>query len=132
MSQLNENFQKLTGINGFDVEKYIEEAENKTKAYNDLQWKISKGLIRDHNLYRNDDESVSMQKLKLYANVMIDIAKECNVSSDKNDVDNIDINSNESTNDAADKKAQEILSEAYAILEDGYDSEDEDDNISSN
>ena len=50
MSELNQKFQRLTGINGFDVDKYIESTEDKQKAYNEIQWKIAKGLVREQKL----------------------------------------------------------------------------------
>lgn len=127
MSGLNEKFQKLTGINGFDIEKFIKDSDDKVKAYNRLQWMVPKGLCRDKSLFHEEkEESQAHKNLILYAEVMTGLAEACGVSAD-----NLDINQNESTDDASDKRAQEILSEAYAIL-DGYDSEDDDNNNSSN
>lgn len=108
MAGLNDNFQKLTGINGFDVEDYIENASDKTKAYNDIQWRVAKGLIREQKLLRGADN----ETIKLYAEVMTNVAELCGI-----DVDNIDLNGNQQV-DPEDKKAQETLSEAYAILSD--------------
>lgn len=113
MSELNQKFQRLTGINGFDVDKYIESTEDKQKAYNEIQWKIAKGLVREQKLLRGADS----ETIKLYAEVMSNIAEACNV-----DVDNIDINSN-GTIDPEDTKAKEALSEAYAILSGDIDGE---------
>lgn len=126
MSELNNKFQQLTGINNFDVDAYIEAAEDKTKAYNELQWKVAKGAMRKTELLRGQKS----ETIKLYGEVMTGLASACGVSNDKTDVANIDINSNDSTTDAEDKAAQDALSEAYAILD--YDDEESGEGSSSN
>lgn len=130
---LNEKFKKVTGINIFDVEAYIQNAiesgKDMMKTYREIQWKIPEGMIRDPKLLRNNsNDSLEVKKAKLYAELITDLAKACGVSSSKDDVENIDINGNNSTTDREDKMAQETISEAYAILD--YDDEDEDEGSS--
>ena len=122
MSELNVKFHKLTGINNFDIDAYIAEADDKVKAYNELQWKIAKGAMRKTELLRGQKS----ETIKLYGEVMTGLAEACGI----NDVNALDINSNNSSVDSEDKKAQDILSEAYAILD--YDAEEDGDGSSSN
>ena len=125
---LNEKFQKLTGIDVIDVEEYIENAEDKKAAFNELQWRVPRGKYTDINISAGK-ENIN-EKVKLFADVMTGLASECGVSSDKSDIENIDLNS-DNTVDTEDKTAQSGMSEAYAII-DEYNSEDDSEGSSSN
>lgn len=125
---LNEKFQKLTGINVIDIEEFISNAENPTEAFKKLQYWIPRGKYTDASLIHEGDDLKTNEKVKIFAEVMTEVANKCGISSSESDIENIDLNSN-SVTDSEDKAAQSGLSEAYAILN-GYDSEDDDDTSS--
>lgn len=129
---LTQKYEKLTGIH-FKAENAIEDYvdsfadDEKVKAYNNLQWKIAKGKMRDPELIAKiGNESVtdiaSKERAILYAEVMTELAELCGVTSSS-----IDINGNNIV-DPEDEKAMNILSEAEVIL--GYDDEDDEDDSS--
>ena len=122
---LNQKFQKLTGINCLDVEKYISEAEDKGKAFNEIQWKIAKGAMREPELIR-DKKSYGAERLNLYAEVMKGLA---DLAGNDYDIDNSGTTGDTTT----ETKIQDTMSNVDVILDGGYgyDDEDESGNTSS-
>lgn len=122
---LNQKFQKLTGINCLDVEKYISEAEDKGKAFNEIQWKIAKGAMREPELIR-DKKSYGAERLNLYAEVMKGLA---DLAGNDYDIDN----SGTTGDTPTEAKIQDTMSNVDVILDGGYgyDDEDESGNTSS-
>lgn len=116
---LNQKFQKLTGINCLDVEKYISEAEDKGKAFNEIQWKIAKGAMREPELIR-DKKSYGAERLNLYAEVMKGLA---DLAGNDYDIDN----SGTTGDTPTETKIQDTMSNVDVILDGGYGYDDEDD-----
>ena len=122
---LNQKFQLLTGINVIDVEKYISEAEDKGKAFNEIQWKISKGAINEPGLIK-DKKSQGAERVKLYAEVMKGLAE---LAGNDYDIDNSGVVCDTQT----EENIQDAMSNVDVILDGGYgyDSEDDSNNSSS-
>lgn len=134
MGNLNENFQKLTGINVLDIEKILQEANEssdanaKKAAFSKLQWLVPQGQYTDTywlEKYGISEEDMP-EKMKLYGEVLKELASTFGVENSED----LDINDNGTSTDTEDKQVQQSLSEAYAIV--GYDSEDDSDDTSSN